>query len=80
MRSAPPCRSPHRPAVPAARAVLLRFYAASILSAAVCNGVSRMNFDVMPELRWQYGYFFTLGLMATLALVLMAVFRKLDWL
>jgi magnesium transporter len=39
-----------------------------------------MNFDNMPELRWEYGYFFTLGLMVMVGLLLAVAFRRFDWL
>jgi magnesium transporter len=39
-----------------------------------------MNFDNMPELRWEFGYFFTLGLMILVGLALVALFRRMDWL
>lgn len=39
-----------------------------------------MNFSHMPELGWEYGYFFTVGLMAAVALVLFLVFRRSGWL
>jgi magnesium transporter len=33
----------------------------------------------MPELNWPLGYAWALGLMATVASGLAAIFRKLDW-
>ncbi len=33
----------------------------------------------MPELNWRYGYPFTLGLMAAVALSMLVVFRKKKW-
>jgi magnesium transporter len=45
-----------------------------------------MNFDVnkspfnMPELEWEYGYFFALGLMASVAGGLMYMFWRNGWL
>jgi magnesium transporter len=39
-----------------------------------------MNFDGMPELRWQYGYPYALGLMLASALLPMWYFRKRGWL
>jgi magnesium transporter len=39
-----------------------------------------MNFDVMPELRWQYGYFLILGMMAVTCGLLWFNFRRLGWL
>lgn len=39
-----------------------------------------MNFDVMPELTWRYGYFVILGVMATVCLGLYRSFRRSGWL
>ena len=43
-------------------------------------GVYGMNFSFMPELQWKYGYFFTLGLMIGVALLLLLYFRRKRWL
>jgi magnesium transporter len=47
-------------------------------------GVYGMNFDTslpgnMPELKWPYGYVFSLGLMALVAGVMMLYFRAAGW-
>ncbi|MGE4133065.1 MAG: CorA family divalent cation transporter [Bdellovibrionales bacterium] len=39
-----------------------------------------MNFSYMPETRWEYGYFATLGLMATIVSVIFLWFRRKGWL
>lgn len=39
-----------------------------------------MNFDNMPELRTQYGYFIVLGIMALSMIVLYVAFRRNKWL
>ena len=39
-----------------------------------------MNFKLMPELEWQYGYAWALGLMAVSALLPMWYFRRKGWL
>jgi magnesium/cobalt transport protein CorA len=51
-----------------------------MLPLTVIAGVYGMNFEYMPELKWPYGYFGVLGLMAVTAGVLIAVFRRLGWL
>ncbi|MEK8023153.1 MAG: magnesium/cobalt transporter CorA [Candidatus Hydrogenedentota bacterium] len=38
-----------------------------------------MNFDVMPELRWEQGYYMVLLVMATIVLAQVWLFRKLKW-
>lgn len=43
-------------------------------------GVYGMNFKHFPELEWQNGYFILWGLMITLALLMVAYFRKKHWL
>jgi magnesium transporter len=42
-------------------------------------GVYGMNFDLMPELRWRYGYAFALALMATMAAAIVGWFRRRRW-
>lgn len=42
-------------------------------------GIYGMNFDNMPELHWQYGYFMVLGLMFLLLLVMIYYFKKKKW-
>ena len=43
-------------------------------------GIYGMNFEVMPELRWTYGYPGVLGLMAVAAVGLYRRFRNVGWL
>ncbi len=53
---------------------------AAILFAPTLIGVIYgMNFDVMPELHWVFGYPFALGFMLALAVVLYLVFKKKGW-
>jgi len=42
-------------------------------------GVYGMNFDNMPELHWQYGYFIILGCMFLLLLGMVYYFKKKKW-
>ncbi|MBM7866787.1 hypothetical protein GTO89_04075 [Heliobacterium gestii] len=42
-------------------------------------GVYGMNFEVMPELRWPYGYYAVLAIMAVIAGWLMVYFRRKRW-
>ena len=39
-----------------------------------------MNFQNMPELNWQYGYFVVLGLNVVLMILLYVLFRRFRWL
>ncbi|MBS1240333.1 MAG: magnesium transporter [Proteobacteria bacterium] len=43
-------------------------------------GIYGMNFDFMPELRWEYGYFVVLGGIIALCLGLAWRFRRIGWL
>jgi magnesium transporter len=43
-------------------------------------GVYGMNFDHIPELHFRYGYFVVMGLMATVGVILLVLFKKLRWL
>ena len=43
-------------------------------------GVYGMNFDYMPELRWRWGYFGVLAVMAVVGLLLLFAFRRRRWL
>jgi len=42
-------------------------------------GIYGMNFRHLPELSWQYGYPFALGLMATVATTILLLFRRKRW-
>jgi magnesium transporter len=42
-------------------------------------GVYGMNFDNMPELHWEYGYFIVLGFMLLLLLGMIYYFKKKKW-
>jgi magnesium transporter len=42
-------------------------------------GVYGMNFDVMPELHWQYGYFAAIGSMLLTGIVFFIYFRRRGW-
>jgi magnesium transporter len=43
-------------------------------------GVYGMNFKYMPELEWHYGYFLTVGIMITVALLMLHFFKRRGWL
>lgn len=39
-----------------------------------------MNFDFMPELHWQFGYLFSVGLMIAFTLIVLLIFKLKKWL
>jgi magnesium transporter len=43
-------------------------------------GIYGMNFDHMPELHWHYGYFYVLGLMLVIFVLMMLFFIRKRWL
>ncbi len=55
-------------------------WAAIIFAPTVVGTVYGMNFRHMPELQWEYGYLWALGLMVAIALALYGIFRRRDWL
>ena len=57
----------------------LAAYAAMIMVPTLISGIYGMNFNLMPELDWKYGYIFALSLMFTITVVLYIYFKKKDW-
>jgi len=58
----------------------LAAWAAILAVPTAIAGIYGMNFDNMPELRWQYGYFGVLGAIAVICSVLYYLFRRNKWL
>lgn len=58
----------------------LAAWAAILAVPTAIAGIYGMNFDVMPELRWRYGYPLVVGLIGAICLGLWLRFRKIDWL
>jgi magnesium transporter len=58
----------------------LAAWAAILAVPTAIAGIYGMNFDVMPELRWRYGYFAVLGTMAVICGTLYARFKRSGWL
>lgn len=59
---------------------VLTIIATLILPLTLITGIYGMNFDVMPELRWKYGYAATLAGMFALAAAMILYFRRRRWL
>jgi len=38
-----------------------------------------MNFEIMPELNWEYGYLFSIGVMVLAAVTPLIIFKKKGW-
>lgn len=51
-----------------------------LMSMTLVAGVYGMNFLLMPELEWRWGYAFALALMAAIGFTLLGYFRRRRWL
>jgi magnesium transporter len=58
----------------------LAAYAALVAVPTMIVGVYGMNFEHMPELQWEYGYFAVIAVMALIDGYLFYRFRKAEWL
>lgn len=57
----------------------LTVIATIVLPLTLISGIYGMNFDVMPELRSPYGYYYALGLMAAVGGGMIAYFKWKKW-
>lgn len=55
---------------------LLTIFSAFFLPLTFIAGVYGMNFDNMPELHWENGYYLTLGVMLVTAIIIYAWFKR----
>ena len=55
-------------------------WAAILFAPTLIGTVYGMNFDNMPELHWEYGYPFAVGLMGMVCGGLYLIFKRLSWL
>ncbi|MCA1556832.1 MAG: magnesium/cobalt transporter CorA, partial [Acidobacteria bacterium] len=51
-----------------------------LMSVTLVAGIYGMNFDLMPELKWQYGYIFALLSMVGIGAGLYLYLKKVNWL
>jgi magnesium transporter len=58
----------------------LAAWAAILAVPTAIAGIYGMNFDIMPELRWKYGYFAVLGVMFFICGTLYIRFKRAGWL
>lgn len=59
---------------------VLTIFAAIFIPLTFIAGIYGMNFQYMPELEWQLGYFAVLLIMLLVAISLLVYFRKKKWL
>jgi magnesium transporter len=50
-----------------------------LMSVTLIAGIYGMNFALMPELRWRYGYVYALLSMVVVGLVLYVYLKKIEW-
>nr|WP_218847156.1 magnesium/cobalt transporter CorA [Psychromicrobium silvestre] len=55
-------------------------WAAILFAPSFVAGIYGMNFEIMPELKWAFGYPYALVLMAIVAAVMYVIFKKKKWL
>lgn len=58
---------------------VLTIFAAIFIPLTFIAGIYGMNFDNMPELHWENGYHYALGLMATVGIGMLLYFKRKDW-
>ncbi len=58
----------------------LAAWAAIIAVPTAIAGIYGMNFEVMPELGWRYGYWVVLGVIAVMCSGLWLAFKRSGWL
>ena len=58
---------------------ILTIFSAIFIPLTFLAGVYGMNFEHMPELKWRYGYFIVLFIMAVIALGMIVFVKKRRW-
>jgi len=58
---------------------VLTVMATIMLPLTLITGIYGMNFRNMPEIYWEYGYYITLGIMATLGISMWMYFKRRGW-
>lgn len=58
---------------------LMAAWSIILMAMAWVAGIYGMNFEVMPELKWRYGYWMALGAMAALGSAIFFYFRRKRW-
>ncbi|MBR9690463.1 magnesium/cobalt transporter CorA [Candidatus Woesearchaeota archaeon] len=57
----------------------LTVYASYVMVPTLISGIYGMNFRFMPEIPWQYGYPFALGLMVSSIIAMHTLFKRKGW-
>jgi len=59
---------------------VLTIFASIFIPLTFIAGIYGMNFEIMPELKWEFGYFIVWGAMLTVAVLLLFYFKRKKWL
>ena len=59
---------------------VLTMFASIFIPLTFIAGIYGMNFEYMPGLKWEYGFFVTCGFMMALGLGMFFYFKKKKWL
>lgn len=59
---------------------VLTIFASIFIPLTFVAGIYGMNFEFMPELKWHWGYFGILGVMALVGISLVVYFKRKKWL
>lgn len=58
---------------------VLTLFSAFFIPLTFVAGIYGMNFEYMPELKWRYGYFTLLSVMAALSVCMFVYFKRKKW-
>ncbi|NMA80958.1 MAG: magnesium transporter CorA, partial [Jeotgalicoccus halophilus] len=58
---------------------VLTIISAIFLPLMLITGIYGMNFENMPELSWNYGYYVSLAVMATVSIAMIIFFKYKGW-
>ena len=58
---------------------VLTIFASIFIPLTFIAGIYGMNFEIMPELQWKYGYLVIWGVMVAVAGALLVYFRRKRW-
>jgi magnesium transporter len=59
---------------------VLTIFSVFLMPLTFIVGVYGMNFEHMPELKWEYGYLFSFGVMILVTVVIYLWFKRKKWL
>ncbi len=60
--------------------VFLTIFSVIFIPLTFIAGIYGTNFDILPELHFEYGYYIMLGCMTVVAITMLFYFRRKKWL